>query len=63
MRCRNCGNSPPFVLLVELAVVVRGQSSLSDPDVGLSIQCPACASTDVDADPVALLTRGGGTTG
>jgi hypothetical protein len=63
MYCRNCGNTDRIVLLVELAVVVRGPRSFADPDWGLAVECPACASTDVDADPAALLAARCGSTG
>lgn len=55
MRCHNCDNADRFVLLVELAVVTRGPDDFTDPDWSLSVQCPACASTDVAADPGKLL--------
>lgn len=55
MRCRNCGHADGFVLLVELAVVVHGSSEFSAPDWGLSLECPACSSTDVEGNPGALL--------
>jgi len=63
MRCRNCGRTDRFVLLVELSVVARGPSEFSDPDWGLSVECRACASTDVVADPAALLAAWSGATG
>lgn len=55
MRCHNCDNDDRFVLLAELAVVTRGPDDFADPDWTLSVQCSACASTDVAADPAALL--------
>lgn len=61
MRCRNCGNTGRFVLLVELAVVAAPQTlAFSDPDWALSLECHRCASTDVAGDPALLLsTRAG----
>lgn len=56
MRCHNCDNVDRFVLLVELAVATRGPEDFSDPDWSLVVQCSTCASTDVTADPVTLLT-------
>lgn len=55
MRCRNCGQTDCFVLLVELVVLATAAREFRAPDWGLSLECAACASTDVDGDPVALL--------
>ena len=55
MRCRNCGQTDCFVLLVELVVLANAVGEFRSPDWGLSLECAACASTDVDGDPVALL--------
>jgi len=57
MRCRNCGHTDRFVLLLELAVLTRGPADFSDPDWWLSLECAHCASTDVEGDPVALLAE------
>lgn len=57
MRCRNCGNTERFVLLVELAVVASPATpAFSDPDWALSLECRRCASTDVAGDPALLLS-------
>ena len=56
MHCLNCGNTDCFVLVVELTVLVRGPADFFGPEWGLAVECAACASTDVDADPVALLS-------
>ena len=55
MRCHNCGHTDGFVLLVELATLALPGGRFVAPDWGLSLECPACASTDVEGDPVALL--------
>ena len=60
MRCHNCDNADRFVLLVELAVTTTGPGEFSAPEWTLSVQCPTCASTDVDADPAALLAARSG---
>lgn len=55
MRCRNCGHTGCLVLLVELAVLASPPDRFTDPDWALSLECPACASTDVAGDPASLL--------
>lgn len=55
MRCENCGNTGCVVVVLELTLLAVG-GSLVDPDWGLLLQCPACYSTDVTGDPLALLT-------
>lgn len=55
MYCRNCGNTDCFVLVVELTVLVGGSADFFGPDWGLGVECADCASTDVEADPVAML--------
>lgn len=55
MRCLNCGNTDRLVLVVECTVVARAPAEFSDPDWGLALECPDCASTDVTGDPVGLL--------
>lgn len=60
MHCRNCGHTGPFVLLVELTLLARRRGPPTDPDWALSLECPACASTDVAGDPAALLARRAG---
>jgi hypothetical protein len=72
MHCRNCGHADRFVLLVELAALVgvlepepavesddRTDSSgrRAETAWSISLECPACASTDVSGDPVTLLSR------
>ena len=59
MRCRNCGNTDCFVLLVELTVLAcrRPPAGFLDPDWALSLECASCASTDVEGDPAALLAE------
>lgn len=56
MRCLNCENTDPFVLVVELTVLARGRTAFSDPDWGFALECAECASTDVEGDPVSLLS-------
>lgn len=55
MRCDNCGNTDCFVLVLELAVLACGPAGFGATDWGLYLQCPTCASTDVDGDPLPLL--------
>ncbi|WP_101294710.1 hypothetical protein [Halegenticoccus soli] len=58
MRCRNCGHADRFVLLVELAALVAEDASgPADAEWSLSVECPACASTDVTGDAGDLLGR------
>jgi hypothetical protein len=59
MRCRNCDNHGPFVLLVELRAVVPVPGDLRRRTWSLSVECPGCASTDVAGDPAALLVGPG----
>lgn len=56
MRCHNCANTDCFVLVLELAVLARGPADFVHPDWSLLLQCPACASTDVEGDPATLLS-------
>lgn len=48
------------MLLVELTLLARLRGPPTDPDWALSLECPACASTDVAGDPAALLARRAG---
>lgn len=57
--CHNCGNTERFVLLVVCATTVAGPDDFSDPEWSLSLECGACASTDVAGDPAVLLARHG----
>lgn len=59
MRCYNCPNTDRFVLLVELAVVVRGPSDFTDPEWSLGLECARCASTEVEGDAALLAARAG----
>lgn len=60
MRCQNCGSTECFVLVVELTVLVRPPSDFFAPDWGFALECADCASTDVEGDPVSLLSARAG---
>lgn len=55
MRCLNCGNTNPFVLVVELTVLAWEPGDFYAPDWSLGLECPDCASTDVEGDPAEVL--------
>ncbi|WP_134669878.1 hypothetical protein [Halorussus marinus] len=68
--CHNCGHDGTFVLLAQFALAVPGDSTggVADRDAegpafstrgdwSLAVQCPACASTDVDETALDLLVR------
>lgn len=60
MNCHNCGHADAFVLLADLAVTVRTDGPDGErppPELSLSVQCPACDSTDVGAAGPDLLAR------
>lgn len=60
MNCHNCGHADAFVLLADFAVTVPADDSEqepSTPELSLSVQCPACDSTDVGAEGSDLFAR------
>ncbi len=44
-------------LLIELAVQIGADGTRRLPEWTLCLECPQCASTDVDADRARLLAR------
>ena len=55
MRCRNCDQTKRIRLLIELAVQIGTDGTCRLPTWSIGLECPLCASTDVDADAASLL--------
>lgn len=61
MRCRNCGQTRRMTLLIELGIQIAADGRRRLPNWIVGVQCPRCASTDVDADRGRLLALAVGT--
>lgn len=55
MHCYNCGQTTRMRLLIELAVQIGADGRRRLPEWSVGLECPRCASTDVEADHVRLL--------